>query len=535
MVSNIKSRSIIFIYLFFWILITVGGAYLLYNIRSFVNFGIDLVGGTYLTLDVKIDDALSSELIEAAHSFIEKLKLSNVELPLNVPTFDPVNKTTKLVFKSNDLAKKAAAFYNQNDGYVNLSIKDNEIIFFIDKSSLDKFTKKVVENDILILRTRLDSYGAGEITIAPQGNNSIVVELPNISDPEQAKARIGKSATLEIKPIFDVANSKEKLMQKYGNILPEGTVIVEGLSKINRHENLAYLVPNYSTITGKDLQNTQADIIQEDIFKKSAIVKLHFKPEGAKKFYKLTESHIGEQLAIIIDNTVIVAPVVQSAISSDAIITFSNSNNKQDLQVSLQEAKELSLMLNSGSFSAPVSVVEERTIGPSLGKESISKGLNSSVFVLVLLFLFSIIVYKTAGILAFLVLIYNLLFILLGLALIPDATLTLPGIVGMVLTVGMAIDSSILIYEKIKEELLKGLDFKKAVYLGFSGALSVILDANITTFIVGAILYFKGSPAMQGFGLTMMIGIISTLVTGLILLRMMFNFIFALGIRRIKI
>jgi preprotein translocase subunit SecD len=398
---------------------------------------------------------------------------------------------------------------------------------------MDKFTKKAIENDILILRTRLDAYGAGEISILPQGNNSIVVELPNVSNPEQAKARIERAATLEIKPVFDIAMNKDSLLEKYSGNVPEGTMIVEGLSKVNRHESLVYLVPNYASITGKDLKSTQASIEQEDIFKKLAVVKLYFKPEGAKKFYKLTESHIGEQLAIIIDNTVVVAPVVKAAISSDAIITFDSKG--QDLESSFKEAQELSLMLNSGSFSAPVVVSEERTVGPSLGKDSILRGLNSSILVLVLLFLFSIIFYKIAGILAFLVLIYNLIFILAGLALIPDATLTLPGIVGMVLTVGMAIDSSILIYEKIKEELLKGVDFKNAVYLGFSGALAVILDANITTFIVGFVLYFRGSPSIQGFGLTMMIGILSTLFTGLVLLRMMFSFLFALGIRRISI
>ncbi len=189
-----------------------------------------------------------------------------------------------------------------------------------------------------------------------------------------------------------------------------------------------------------------------------------------------------------------------------------------------QEAKELATMLKSGSFVAPVTFAEERTIGPSLGRESINKGLLSCAIAMILLLLFSLIFYKMAGLLAFIVLIYNLLLILLGLIWLR-ATLTLPGIAGMVLTVGMAIDSSILIYERIKEELASGATMKKSVDIGFSDAMAVIMDANITTLIVGLVLYFLGTGPIVGFAVTMVLGIISTLVTGLILLRAVFSFV----------
>lgn len=230
----------------------------------------------------------------------------------------------------------------------------------------------------------------------------------------------------------------------------------------------------------------------------------------------LPAKNMGKMLAIVLDNMVISAPVIQAAIRSEGMITLGSAD--------INYAKELALLLRSGSFVAPVSFEEERQIGPSLGAESIRQGLISCLVGLGLLFLFSVFFYGFPGILAFIALIYNLLLILLGLSWL-NATLTLPGIAGMVLTVGMAIDASILIYEQIKEALAHGMPLRKAIQHGFSDAMVVILDANITTFIVGVVLFYFGTGPIKGFAVTMMLGIISTLITGLFFLRSLFSFI----------
>lgn len=289
-----------------------------------------------------------------------------------------------------------------------------------------------------------------------------------------------------------------------------------------------YLVPTYAKVTGKQLRDARYVLRTDDLMSRRTphVVQIEWKPEGAEKFYELTKDNVGKQLAIVLDNVVVSAPRVDEPIREIATISG---------DFSAETAEELVALLKSGAFTAPVEVIEERHIGPSLGQESIHKGLLSCAIALGLLFLFSILVYKVAGLFAFIVLLYNLLLILFGLALVPDATLTLPGIAGMILTVGMAIDSSILIYERIKEELASGSSLRKAVDSGFNGALSVILDANITTFIIGAVLYWFGSPAIQGFALTLMIGIVATLITGLLLLKTIFNLYLDSGAQTIKI
>ena len=225
-------------------------------------------------------------------------------------------------------------------------------------------------------------------------------------------------------------------------------------------------------------------------------------------------------------SVVLTAPAVQSAIREEGEITGS---------FTVQSARELASLLKSGAFVAPVTFEEERTIGPALGAESIHKGLMACCIALLLLLIFSVAIYKVAGLFAFIVLIYNLLLILFAMSWL-GAALTLPGIAGLILTIGMAIDASILIYERIREELALGSTFRKAVDVGFSGAMAVILDANITHFLVSVVLYKLGAGPFKGFAVAMIIGIISTLITGLLLLRSIFTFCLdVLGVKNIRI
>jgi preprotein translocase subunit SecD len=520
---TLSSRPTVLLGAVIWLVVTVGGAYLLYNIRHYINFGIDLVGGTYLTLDVKVEEAVKNELLSSMQDVIDTLKKGNKELPATQEVREQQAAGT-LVFSSPTVAAEALRIYKAPRSSIVKIIQDDKIISFtIPKQQLDELQQEAVEGNINILRTRLDAFGAGEIGIVPQGARRIGIELPNVTDPAKAKARIGTAAVLEMKPVYDYAHTKEDLLERYNDKIPEGSMIVPGKDKDG-----FYLVPVYAKVTGKQLKDVRYEFLNDFLGKESPhSVALEFKPDGATKFYEITKEYVGKPLAIVIDNVVVSAPRVNAPIDGGRASISGSFTEEQ--------AKELVTMLKSGSFIAPVEVIEERHIGPSLGQESIYKGLLSCGIALGLLLLFSVTVYKVAGIFAFVVLLYNLLLILFGLALIPDATLTLPGIAGMILTVGMAIDSSILIYERVKEELSLGASLPKAVDTGFNGALAVILDANITTFIIGAVLYYLGSPAIQGFALTMMIGIISTLITGLVLLRWIFNAVLSLGVHRVAI
>lgn len=531
----LTSRPGLLVNLLLWLAVTAFGAYLLTHIKQFINFGIDLVGGTYLTLDVKVEEAYKHELLSLSDDFIEKLKTEKLELP-KAPKISANGKEAELEFESAAAAKSALVTLKE---IPNLTVKHKEPKFSISqncnvvkitltKGFLNDIKSEAIENNISILRTRLDEYGAGEITIYSR-KQELVVELPNVSDTDKAKERIGKSALLEMKPIYDSASTKEKLLEKLGGEVPEGSMIVQGKPGAERGY---FLVPTYAKLTGRLLKDAFYDFSAPGFLEGKRTphtVSFKFNPEGEELFYELTKDNVGGSIAIIIDNIVVSAASVSKPIEPGGGAMISGGFTEES-------AKELGTLLKSGAYAAPVEFAEERQIGPSLGLESIKRGLMSCAIGLGLLLLFSLLIYKTSGLFAFIVLLYNLLLVLFGLALIPNATLTLPGIAGMVLTVGMAIDSSILIYERIKEELTAGVPFRAAMNSGFSGATSVILDANITTFIVGAVLYYFGSPAIQGFALTMMLGIISTLITGLVMLKWLFNFsLDVLGFKKISI
>ncbi len=463
-----------------WVLVTLGGIYLMWNIKKYVNLGLDLVGGTYITLEVEIDKVIQAELIDVAQTLSKELQEGNKELPQSTVKGNAI----ELTFKTSQGAKDAfiaATAYNQrlkDSGSAKLLIvseEEKKLMLSFTTQAIKAIRQEAIEGNMQVLRTRLDASGLAEVTIAAQGEKYIIVELPNVSDIEQAKARIGKTALLEFKPVYDEALTEEELLERHGGQLPEGTVIVPG--KPDGGRNKVYLVPIYAEVTGRLLKDAHYSNNPEQVFRSGTphTVAFTLKPEGEEKFYELTKQNVGGRIAIILDNVVITAPGVHDAIKLNGGKAEISGNRDK------KEAQELALLLKSGSFVAPVKFAEERHIGPSLGKESIRKGLLSCLIGLGLLLLFSVIVYKVAGIFAFVVLLYNLLLILFGLASF-HATLTLPGIAGMVLTIGMAIDASILIFERIKEELAQGVSMRKAVDVGFSGATAVILDANITTF-----------------------------------------------------
>lgn len=510
-----STRNLLFSSFTFWAAVAVIGLIAIWPLRQKIRFGIDLVGGTYITLEVQTDKAVETELVETMQSIPTKLRASQLAAPISkavegtqiVLNFDSAADAQAAAnFLPGEIGRGAVKAYDFSTDGATLRIK-------LTDAKIEQIKKNAVRSNIEVLRTRLDTMSVAEISIAAQGEKNIIVELPDVSDPQQAKAMIGKAAKLEFKLVDKVGNSPEDILYEFDGNLPSDKEIIPGRESAGEYGKTFYLVSKYTDIHGGQLREASASLGGRS--GAEAVVLFKFNEEGAERFYALTSKNVGRRLAVVLDGVVVTAPNINEGIRGEGSITGMRS---------AQEAHELALLLKSGAFVAPVTFEEERQIGPSLGAESIRQGVISCLVGLVLLFVFSVFYYKTAGLLAFLALLYNLLLILVGMAWLR-ATLTLPGIAGMVLTVGMAIDASILIYERIREELKAGVTLKSAVNAGFSNAMAVILDANITTFIVGVVLYKFGSGPIQGFAVTMMLGIISTLITGLFFLKALMNFV----------
>lgn len=517
---TISFRRVLLSRLIIWLALAGFGGYFLYYIQHYVNFGIDLVGGTYITLEVQLDKAIQSEISDVLRDAPSKLASEGLPLPSNSQLSDD----NKAIFTFADVDQAQSVMDTLLKAFPRMSSKQEgaKIILYFSASGVRQLKQEAVESNIFALSNRIDQFGVGETLVAKQGDSRIIIELPNVHDIQQAKSIIGRAALLEMKIVQDHANSRQELLAGYGGRVPEGLEVLPGKPMDGKSQH--YLVSRFAELTGKQLKT--ASLGYGGTMGNEPVVQFQWKPAGAEKFYELTRNNIGRPLAIVIDDYVISAPHISTAIRGEGSI----SGN-----FSAEEARDLALLLRSGAFVAPVKFEEERHIGPSLGQESINKGLMACVIGLALLFVFSIVVYKVAGLLAFIVLLYNLLFILFALWAL-GATLTLPGIAGMILTVGMAIDASILIYERIREELALGAGLRHAVETGFDGAMSVILDANITHFLIASVLYFLGTGPIKGFAVTMIVGIVATLITGLWMLRSFFTYIIdVLGINKVKI
>jgi protein-export membrane protein, SecD/SecF family/protein-export membrane protein SecD len=502
---NLTSQRFILFSFGFWVLLAAVCIFLLYPIREKLRFGIDLVGGTYINLEVQTDKAVEAELAEKIQGLSDKLRKANKVLPISKEVKD---ETLILNFDNLDALQGVASYVTLSEPQLKQSVEGTTLKLRFE----DKFAKRIKENavrsDIEVLHSRLNKLNVEETPVTKQGERNILVELPGIDDLQKAKAMIGKVAKLEFKLVERSGGSREDILYELeGEDLPPDKEILHG------KEGQYYLLSKYTDLTGKLLKEAKAGLGGHTGVE--PIVHLQFNESGAEKFYELTRKNYGKQLSIVLDGEVLLAPTIQGALRGSCEITNMGSTDA---------CKELAILLKSGAFAAPVTFEEERQIGPSLGSELIHKGLMSCLIGLLLLFVFSVFFYKLSGLLSFIALLYNLLLILVGMHWL-GATMTMPGIAGLVLTVGMAIDCSILIYEHIREELAAGITVKKAVNNGFAGALVVILDSNITHLITAIVLYKFGTGPIKGFAVTWMLGTIATLITGLTVLRSMFNFI----------
>ena len=459
-----------------------------------VNLGLDLQGGSYLLLEIN-SDSLVEEKIQSKVIPIKKLLKEN-----NIKFNNFKINNSSLNFTVDDLDKFELVFFSKKDNLVNpyidnyrsheldfKKLKNNNIEVNFSKFGLLTINNAALKQSIEIVRRRIDDVGTKEPTILQRGEKRILVELPGLKDPERIKKLLGKTAQLNFRLVNDNSEfGTDELVSETGEKLKISKRIV---------------------MSGDNLVDAQPSIQNQQ---NEPTVSFTLDRLGAQKFGRATTDNVGKRLAIVLDGKVISAPNINEPITSGKGVISGN--------FSFQEATDLSLLLRSGALPTPLDVVEERTVGPDLGEDSIKSGITSLIvgFILVILFMFY--KYKIFGLIANTALIANLL-MLVGVLTILEATLTLPGIAGIILTVGMAVDANVLIFERIKEELKTEKSIIHAFDRGYSKAKITVLDANITTLIAAIILFAFGSGPVKGFAITLGIGIITTLFTAYFLAR----------------
>lgn len=357
--------------------------------------------------------------------------------------------------------------------------------------------KDAVERVIEIIRNRIDQFGVGEMSIQRQAKENIIVQLPGITDRERALDIIGKTAHLEFRLVSDNAEDTKKALNKED--VP-GYELLYHESERGGREPL--LVANEASLTGDLIVNAKTDFSASGFGE--PYVSLALNPKGSELFYAITQTNVGKRLAIVLDGKVQSAPVIREPIPSGQAQISGN--------FSVSEANDLAIVLRAGALPAPVIVEEERTIGPLLGADSIKKGLNAAVMGTLMVVVFMILYYRIAGLIADFALILNVLLILACLSLFKG-TLTLPGIAGLILTIGMAVDANVLIYERIREELKLGKSLRAAIASGYHRALSAIIDSNLTTMVAAVLIFKFGTGPIRGFAVTLTIGLLANLFT----------------------
>jgi len=492
-VLNFSKTKIILIYLTF----TFISIFTIFNFLNLdkvffnkkVNLGLDLQGGSYLLLEVDSSSIEKKRLQSKVVPIKKKLRENSIKFN----NFIVNQKSIKFNLQEKDLEKFEIFFQDKKENDINnfldkynsfeleFKIEGNQINIYLSKYGIINLRSAAVDQSIEIVRRRIDEIGTKEPSILKRGNNRILVELPGIKDPERIKELLGRTAELSFRLVTDSGGEfgSEKFIIQESNeeISVSKRIILSG-------ENLIDAQPKYDNLNNEPIVAFTLDRL------------------GSQRFGRATSKNIGKRIAIILDNEAISAPVIKDS------ITGGNGTISGDF--TFQTATDLALLLRSGALPTPLSVVEERTVGPDLGKDSIDSGIISLIVGFFLVIAFMILKYRYFGVIANISLISNLL-MLVGVLTLLEATLTLPGIAGIILTVGMAVDANVLIFERIKEELNREKSNIQAFDLGFKRSIVTILDANITTLIASIILFIFGSGPIKGFAVTLSVGLVTTL------------------------
>ncbi|MEA2005441.1 MAG: protein translocase subunit SecD [Acidobacteriota bacterium] len=485
--------------------------YLSYPPKEKIKLGLDLKGGMHLVLQVVTEDAINIETDQEILRLQEQLKKKNIAY--KTISKEKIGRFTIQEFdrESEDKIKEILDDYFKEWNYsvhgfdITLNIKANVATYLRDQS-----VKQALET----LRNRVDELGLAEPTIQRQGisGDRIIVELPGVDNPERVKNIIKTTALLEWRLVIaGPTPDEETLLKDYEGKIPDNMEVLRGDPK--RTQGGYYLVEKVAPIVGKDLRNARRSIDEWN----NPAVAFTLSPDGAKRFYKFTSDNIGKPLSIVLDRKIQEVATIQDRISDSGIIHG---------RFTAEEAEDLALVLRAGPLPATIKYLEERTIGPSLGADSIRKGLQATAIALILVMIFMVFYYRLSGMNAVIALILNFI-ILMGALSYFKATLTLPGIAGIILTIGMAVDANILVFERIKEELSSGKNVTSSISAGFTKAVRTILDANITTIIAAIFLFQFGTGPIRGFSVTLIIGISASMFTAIFVSRLIFDIIFS--------
>ena len=494
-----------------------------------IHLGLDLKGGIHMVMRVKTDDAVKAEIDlaqEKIRSALGEKGLAPAKISadgMNAILLEGVDAAR--VGEIRDLLTRQFGQYSISTpgaGRLRLQLKPNEEAALRDSS---------VRQALETIRTRVDKFGVAEPTIQRQGSGAradrILIQLPGVEEPERVKDLIGSPAFLEWKLVkvppgvvaeqFRPPDNPDALVQMFGGRLPDDVEVLpqDVTTADGKALRLYWPVTKNSPITGNDLKNARRD---QDRFGAPAVNFL-LSAEAGRRFQELTRKYQGQLLAIVLDRKIISAPRINAVIAEQGVIEGGN--------FTLESAEDLALKLRSGALPAGMEILEERTVGPSLGADSVRQGIVGSAVGSLVVILFMLVYYRTSGGNAVFALVLNILMLLAAMAYL-GSTLTLPGIAGIALTIGMAVDANVLVFERMREELRLGRTVKAAIGAGFQKALATIVDSNVTTLIPAFLLLAKGTGPVKGFGLTLFIGILANLFTAVFVSRTLFDLVLSL-------
>jgi len=467
-----------------------------------LNMGLDLKGGIHLVLDVDVDKAVDRS-VEEDVSVVRRLLREN---KIRYRKLDAAGFVLTVTLKNSGDGVAAEKLIDDQLPNYTLLRTNEKLQLTVTKKDADEIRKFAVDQVIEVVRNRVDALGTTEPVIVKQGKHRVLVQIPGFEDTARAKALIGRTAQLDFK-LVDEKGDLEKAISS-GHV-PPGDVIVYGKKEMRdgKLEAQPYLLKKRTELSGSEISDARVSI--DSRFNEYAVT-LKFNNKGARRFDRLTAAHVNERFAIILEGVVQSAPVIRERISGGtAQITGSFAP---------QDARDLAIVLRAGALPAPVKVVEERSIGPSLGQDSVDQGAKSIMIGTLLVLIFMVVYYRMFGLIANIALVFNMLLIVAAMSMI-GATLTLPGMAGIVLTIGMAVDANVLIFERIREEMALGKTPLAAIDGGYSKAFSTIVDANITTLIAAIVLFQFGSGPVKGFAVTLSVGILASMFTAITVTR----------------
>ena len=480
-----------------------------------INLGLDLRGGMHLVLEVQTADAVKSEIDNAMERIVQEARDAGIS------TIEARREGEQIVLtgvppeRDEVIGRIRQDFLGETWDWDRVG---DRIVFELTAAGRAEIRDGAVRQALQTIDNRINAYGVAEPVIAQLGSSErIAVQLPGVDDPERIRELIKNTAFLEFR-LSDYpragggAASREEVLSSYGGQLPDDIEILEGDVTDPEGRRIGaqfYAVTKRSVVTGRDLKNARPSLGQFN----EPVVNFTFNPQGAQRFGEVTGANIGRGLAIVLDDRVVSAPTIEDRISDSGIIRGNFTN---------REVEDLSLVLRSGALPAGIVYLEERTVGPSLGRDSIEQGLRAGLIGFSLVVLTMLVVYKLTGINAVVALGLNVVIVFGALAYF-GATLTLPGIAGIILTVGMAVDANVLVFERIREELHAGRTVKSAIDAGFSKALSSIIDANVTTLIAALFLFQFGTGPIRGFAVTLSVGIFASVFTAVFVSRWLFD------------